>query len=235
MMPNEALPAIRRIEQGREPPADVVAGAAIYNPIVLAIYDAMVMGFANEYAWKCPTPSLVTWYQGHVSSDHLDVGVGTGYHLDHCRFPSGTPRIVLVDLNGNTLRKTARRIRRYRPRAYQLNVLAPFQLPEEPFDSISMNYLLHCLPGTLPEKAIAFDHLLPLLNPGGVVFGSTILSVGVELNSLARAFLAFYNRMGVINNAGDTLADLEACLRSRFSRVELQVVGSVALFSARLA
>jgi hypothetical protein len=80
-----------------------------------------------------------------------------------------------------------------------------------------MNYLLHCLPGTISEKAIAFDHLLPLLNPGGVVFGSTILRVGVELGSLARAFLDFYNRTGVINNAGDTLADLEACLRSRLT------------------
>ncbi len=233
-MPNEALPAIRRIDQGREPPADVLAGAAIYSPLVLAIYDAMVMGFANEYAWKCPTRSLRDWYQDHISSNHLEVGVGTGYHLDHCRFPSDGPRIVLADLNANTLRKSTRRVQRYRPRAYQLNVLAPFQLPEEPFDSISMNYLLHCLPGTLPEKAIALDHLLPLLKTGGVMFGSTILSVGVELSSLARAFLAFYNRMGVINNAGDTLADLDACLRGRFSRVELQIVGSVAMFSGRL-
>ncbi len=233
-MPNGALGAIRRIDQGGKPPADVLAGAAIYNPVVLAFYDAMVMGFANQYAWKCPTRSLLNWYQAHVSSNHLEVGVGTGYHLDRCRFPSNTPRIVLADLNANTLRKTSRRIRRYRPVAYQLDVLSPFQLPEERFDSIGVNYLLHCLPGTLPSKAIAFDHLLPLLNPGGVMFGSTILSVGVELNRFARAFLAFYNRMGVINNAGDSLGDLEACLRSRFSRVELQVVGSVALFSGRL-
>jgi ubiquinone/menaquinone biosynthesis C-methylase UbiE len=231
MRSDEALDAIRRVDQDGDPPAAVLAGAAIYSPLVLSFYDAMVMGFANEYAWKCPTRLLRDRYQAHVSSNHLEVGVGTGYHLDQCRFPSGTPRIVLADLNANALHKAARRVRRFRPRAYQLNVLSPFQLPEEPFDSISMNYLLHCLPGTLSEKAVAFDHLLPLLKPGGVVFGSTILSVGVELGSLARAFLALYNRMGVINNAGDTLADLEACLRSRFSRVELRVVGSVALFS----
>ncbi len=222
---------IQRIDQGGEPPADVRAGAAIYNPLVLALYDAMVMGFANQYAWRCPTRTLLDWYQAHVSSNHLEMGVGTGYQLDRCRFASERPRLVLADLNANALRKTARRVHRYRPTAYQLNVLAPFQLPEKRFDSIAVNYVLHCLPGTLSEKAIAFDHLLPLLNPGGVLFGSTILSLGVELNAVARSFLAFYNRLRVINNAGDGLGELESCLRSRFSRVELRVVGSVALFS----
>ena len=162
------------------------------------------------------------------------MGVGTGYHLDRCRLDSDTPRIVLADLNANTLRATARRIQRYRPTAYQLDVLSPFTLPEEPFESISMNYLLHCLPGTLPEKAVAIHHLLPLLHPAGVLFGSTILRQGVKVAPLARAFLVVYNRMGVINNGEDSLEDLEACLGSRFSRVELQVVGSVALFSGRL-
>jgi SAM-dependent methyltransferase len=223
---------MRRIDQGEAPSAGVLAGAAIYNPLVLAFYDGMVMGLANPLAWKCPTRSLLAWYEAHVSSNHLDVGVGTGYFLDRCRFPTDAPRIVLADLNPNSLRKTARRVRRYRPTAYQLDVLSPFRLPEEPFESIGMNYLLHCLPGRISEKAIAFDHLLPLLKPGGVLFGSTILSVGVEPSFWARGLLGVYNRMHVINNAEDALSDLESCLRARFSRIELRVVGSVALFSA---
>ncbi len=32
-------------------------------------------------------------------------------------------------------------------------------MPEARFDSIGLNFLLHCLPGTLREKAIVFDHL----------------------------------------------------------------------------
>jgi SAM-dependent methyltransferase len=234
-MPPEAPDVIRRVDQGGRPPARVAMGAAIYNPLVLAFYDAAVMGLANQHAWRCPTRTLLDWFEAHVSSNHLDVGVGTGYLLDRCRFPSGTVRVVLADLNANSLRKTARRIHRYRPRSYQLDVLAPFAIPEEPFDSISMNYLLHCLPGRIPVKAAAFDHLLPLLNPGGTLFGSTILGAGGDLTFLARASLAFYNRVGVMNNAGDSLADLERCLKSRFSRVEIRVVGGVALFSGRLA
>ncbi len=105
------------------------------------------------------------------SSVHARQSIAACIAPVHCRFLSGTPRIVLADLNTNALHKAARRIRRYRPTSCQLNVLA-----HEPF-------------------------------------------------------LAFYNRTGVINNAGDTLADLEACLRSRLSQVEIRVVGSVALFS----
>ncbi len=226
--------AVRRIDQGGEPPADVRAGAAIYNPIVLAFYDAMVVHLANQYAWRCPMPVLLEWYGSHVSSNHLEVGVGTGYYLDRCRFAE-RPRLVLADLNASALRKTARRIRRYGPTAYQLNVLAPFELPEAPFDSIAMNYLLHCLPGSIPAKASAFDHVLPLLSPGGVLFGSTILGTAAKVSSLARAMLTLYNRLGVINNARDSLADLEFALRSRLSRVEVRVVGGVALFSGRVA
>lgn len=225
---------IRRIDQGSEPPPEVRAGAAIYGPLVLPLYDAMVMGFSNHHAWKCPTRVLRDWFQAHVTSNHLEVGVGTGYHLDHCRFPSGAPRIVLADLNAATLRSTARRIRRYRPTAYQLDVLSAFQLPgEAPFNSIAMNYLLHCLPGTLLEKAVALDHVRPLLDRGGVLFGSTILGGGAARGPVARALSAVYNRRGIFHNAGDRVEDLEAALRLRFTSVELQVVGCVALFSGR--
>jgi ubiquinone/menaquinone biosynthesis C-methylase UbiE len=232
-MSNEDV-VIHRVDQGERPSPNVRAGAAIYSPVVLAIYDAMVLGLANKYAWRCPNEVLLDWYQAHISPNHLEVGVGTGYHLEHCRF-RGAPRIVLADLNGNALRKAARRIERYRPNAYELNVLAPFELPEAPFDSIAMNYVLHCLPGQIPAKAIAFDHVLRFLKPGGVLFGATILAMGADLNALARGMLAIFNRLGVINNAGDSFAALESSLKSRFSRVEVRVVGSVALFSGRLA
>jgi hypothetical protein len=219
--------AIRRIDQGGEPSRAVRAGAALYGPLVLAVYDAAVMGFNNEHVWRCPTRVLRDWFQAHVSADHLEVGAGTGYHLDRCRFPSETPRVVLADLNGATLRATARRIRRYRPTAYQLDVLSPFQLPgEAPFGSIALNYVLHCLPGSFREKAV--------VAPGGVLLGSTILGGGVAGGRRARALMALFNRMGVFHNEGDRLEDLDAALRGRFPRVELQVVGCVALFSGRV-
>ncbi len=69
---------------------------------------------------------------------------------------------------------------RYSPCVYQHNVFDVIDINEPNFDSISMNYLLHCLPGTIADKMVVFDHLYSLLNPGGVIFGHTIITDSSE-------------------------------------------------------
>ena len=80
-------------------------GAAVYSRPVLAIYDLFVLRFTNTFVWKCPSSHILEFYDHNVSDKHLDVGVGTGYFLDRCRFPSTTPQIALMDLNENSLQK----------------------------------------------------------------------------------------------------------------------------------
>jgi ubiquinone/menaquinone biosynthesis C-methylase UbiE len=209
------------------------AGQAIYTPLMLKAYDISVLGFNNHLIWRCPTRILVDHYNSHVSSNHLDVGVGSGYMLDHCRFPTPSPRLVLMDLNNNCLEMTARRVSRYRPNAVRCNVLEPISFDGEPFDSIGFNYVLHCLPGAIPEKEVAFDHLRGFLRSGGVIFGSTILSQGVERGYLARKTMDLFNSMRSFSNAHDSLADLRRALEDRFRDVSIRTVGCVALFSGR--
>ncbi len=43
------------------------------------------------------------------------------------------------------------------------------------FGSISMFYLLHCLPGPPERKMAVFEHVREVLAPGGVVYGASIL------------------------------------------------------------
>lgn len=212
---------------------DVAAGAAVYKPWVLHGYDAFVHGFSNAFAWRCPTRLLRSLYEHHATDTHLDVGVGSGYFLDRCRFPGHQPRIVLVDLNPEALRFTARRIRRLHPVIHQANVLEPLALEGGPFRSIGLMYLLHCLPGTLRSKGVVFDHLGRYLAADGVLFGATILGRGVTHSRLARALIRLYNARGIFGNAADSLTDLEAALTSRFERHEVRIQGSVALFEAR--
>jgi ubiquinone/menaquinone biosynthesis C-methylase UbiE len=213
--------------------ADVVAGQAAYSSSFLKFYDLLVLGFNNHFAWRCPTTVLVEHYNAHVSADHLDVGVGTGYFLDRCRFPRSDPRLVLMDLNSNSLSAASRRVARYRPETVLRNVLEPIDMEGEPFSSIGLNLLLHCVPGSLKEKAIAFDRLRVHLRPGGVIFGATVLSVGVERNRLARATMRLYTAKGIFHNDQDSLADLQAVLEERFVDVRTRVVGCVGVFSAR--
>ena len=149
-------------------------------------------------------------------------------------FSTPQPRITLMDLNPMSLAYAARRIVRYRPDTFLGNVLEPLDPPTAGFDSISLNYLLHCLPGDMAAKAIVFDHIKPWMNAGGVCFGSTLLQGGVTRNWAAKLLMAQYNRHGVFSNRHDDVETLEAALRARFSRVEIEIVGCAALFCARL-
>ncbi len=212
----------------------ILAGQAIYTRRALKGYDLVVLHLSNRLVWQCPTPRLVEHYNQQVTANHLDVGVGTGYFLDKCHFPTPTPRVALMDLNQNTLDFASRRIARYRPEVYRRNVLETIALDAPKFDSISINYLLHCIPGSIESKSSVLDHLKALMNPGAVIFGSTLLQGGVPRNWLARRLMEFYNKRGVFSNQNDRLSDLTEALRKRFSDVSVEVIGCAALFSGHL-
>ncbi|NIP24757.1 MAG: methyltransferase [candidate division Zixibacteria bacterium] len=212
---------------------DTAPGAALYSNFFLSIYDFIVLGFNNPFAWKCHNSKLLNFYNRHVSGNHLDVGVGSGYYPDKCEFPVSQPRVVLMDLNPNSLAFTANRIQRYKPTTYQVDILQPVSLDIPGFDSISLYYLLHCLPGTMKSKTAAFAHLKTLLNEGGVLFGSTILGQGRPFNFLGQMLMKGNNASGGFSNTQDNLADLEQGLGRHFSEYETEMVGHVAFFVGR--
>ncbi len=221
----------------------VHAAQAVYTPRTLALYDTWVVSFSNRWIWKCPSGLLLDFYQRHITGNHLEVGVGTGYFLDHCHFDStdkhkpphgvSAPRIALLDINPQVLQFASLRLARFHPEVYQQDVLQLFSVDCPRFDSISCNYLFHCLPGTLPQKLCVLDHLLPLMNPQAVLFGSTIVNSTATPGWASRCLSRLYNWYGVFSNQRDDVVTLERELRSRFKQVTLKVIGSVALFSAR--
>ena len=211
----------------------IEAGQAVYSPMVLRTYDWVVLGLSNRFLWRCPTAELRRLYDRNVSDRHLDVGVGTGYFLDRCAWPVARPSITLLDLNPNCLATASRRIRRFAPQAVRANVLAPLP-PLGPFRSAGLCYLLHCLPGTMAEKAAAFDHLVPLLEPGARVFGATIVQGSAPRSRPAQALMNLYNRKRIFSNAEDAVEALDTALRKRFRDVEIGLRGTVALFEAQV-
>lgn len=212
----------------------VLAGQAAYTKTILRVYDLLVLGVSNRFIWKCPAHRLLAHYDRHVTANHLDVGVGTGYFLDKSRFPSANPRIALIDLNPNALETTARRIARYKPAVYRHNVLEPLRIDGQGFDSVAMNYLLHCLPGTFEAKFAAVDHITALMNPGAVLFGATILQDHVNRGRVAKGLSALYNDRGIFCNREDHFDTLKEAMSRRFRDVSIETVGCVALFSGRL-
>lgn len=211
-------------------------GAAVYSPRVLKIYDRWVLGFSNTHAWKCRTDTvLLPFFRQHLSANHLDVGVGSGYYLANTASQPGQ-KVTLLDLNDNSLKAAAARIAHVQPTLVNEDVLQPRGvLGERKFDSISLFYLLHCLPGPMAHKGTAVFHLLRRhLTAGGTLYGATILGDASGHNWIGRRLMKLYNRKGIFGNRQDTLAALESALRRHFAKVTVWQQGHVALFRAEI-
>ncbi len=216
-------------------PEENKPGYAVYSRRSLAIYDTLVLGLSNRFIWRCPSRHLIRHHEENLAACHLDIGVGTGFFLDKARFPERSPQITLLDPNRDCLEIATERISRYKPKSVHADALVPFPRTLGHFDSIGLNYLLHCLPGSMTRKSVIFDHLKPHLSEDGMVFGSTILQGVNPCPPVARKLMSIYNSKGVFANANDTLETLRAELSARFAEVSIQMIGCVALFAARSA
>ncbi|KAA2247285.1 class I SAM-dependent methyltransferase [Solihabitans fulvus] len=211
----------------------VLDGQAFYSRMTLPWYDLIIYRIIFPLFWRCSLRTVQRWYDSRVGARHLEIGVGTGYLPLHSRFPVPDPAITLLDLSPHSLAFTARRLARFRPERIQANVLEPLPVADAAFDSVCMNLLLHCVPGSLRVKGIALAHAAKAVRPGGVVFGSTVLRQGVPVTPQARWLLRTVNRKGIFHNDEDSLDDLRQQLDLHFASSRLVVVGCVAFFEGR--
>ncbi|MFD2179740.1 class I SAM-dependent methyltransferase [Veronia pacifica] len=203
----------------------------IYNSQILQVYDFWVLGMTNLFFWKCPTRVITEKFEISLSKNHIDVGVGSGYFLDHC-LKKDTCRIGLVDANKTCLSATSKRIKRFRPETYVADIRDPLNVETEQFDSMSLNFVLHGLPGTMDEKSVVLGNVLKLLRPGGKLFGSTVLcDSSLDTGVAAKTLMKIYNKFGIYSNQSDTLNELKKVLNEHLDYIEIDIVGCVAVFS----
>ncbi|KAI0070220.1 hypothetical protein K474DRAFT_1609087, partial [Panus rudis PR-1116 ss-1] len=189
---------------------------------------------------------------------HLDIGVGTGHYLAlaaRSRALRNVSSVTLFDLSPLTLSMAEERLRKA---GYEGEIKVVQDEKHEPsqqtFNSISLFYLLHCLPGNMYTKSSkvfsSLKHRLssppstpPQLdsdpnslrhNGGGVLYGATVPGERyASHNWLGKMWLRYYNRQGVISNTEDSREGLEVALREHFGEVDIWEEGRVVLFVAR--
>lgn len=207
-------------------------GAKVYTPLTLKLYDWWVLNISNDIAWRCPTKEyLLPHFLRNLSSNHLDVGVGTGYYLTHA--PENRA-ISLMDLNNSSLKAASARVGEARIKSkikHDVFEAYPESLRNK-FDSISMFYLLHCLPGYMAEKEIIIKNAKMALTNNGVLYGATILGDEVKHNAFGKKLMRIYNNKGIFSNANDSEKHLKKILSEHFESTEITIIGTVALFSA---
>ncbi|WP_371826919.1 methyltransferase type 12 [Microvirga sp. VF16] len=196
-----------------------MAGQAVYTPRTLDVYDVVVLGLSNTLIWKCPTQRLLDHYNDNVSDRHLDVGVGTGWFLDHCRFPSDQPQITLLDLNPVCLEGAAARILPARD--------GPFCLH---WPKLSAGLSSGC-PGA--EGSGLRSSQAASCSRRGCVRLNPFVAQGVGRSGSARALMGFYNAKGIFSNQQDSVDDLRRELATWFDEVRVEIIGCAALFAAR--
>jgi SAM-dependent methyltransferase len=141
------------------------------------------------------------------------------------------PTTYLLDPNVNVLGHASRRLQRLDVTTVEADVLKPLPL-EGLFDSAALNGVLHCLPGPLSRKAAAVANVAAVLAPTGVLFGASILGDSGRHSWLARNMLRANNRRGTFDNLDDTEDGLRQILEAPFERVEMETIGSMAIFAA---
>ena len=204
-----------------------------YTKLGLHLYDPLIVNLVAPRVWGCSPDVLVDHYREHVTSNHADLGVGTGYFLDRCGFDAPNPRLALIDLQPNCLAYTARRLSRYRPVTYVRDVLRPIDdIAGGPFDSIALPGIIHCLAGDLTQKSRVFDSIAPLTRAGTRVFGYTLVYDGVQDRIRRTLVHPLLNGLRVIDNRNDHLSDLRRELNARFTACRIELIGCMALFSA---
>ena len=205
-------------------------GQADYSRALLRLYDPLVLGPIARFVWRYPVDEHVRLYRKHTRSNHLDVGPGTGFFLEHAGLPDGA-RVTILDPNPNVLRHVERRLRNLDVTAVQADVLKPLPTPG-PFDSAALSLVLHCLPGPLERKALAIANIARVMAPDGVLFGATVLGPSGRHTRLGRAFLWAFNKRGAFGNLDDTEEGIREILERSFRTVELRTVAGTAVFVA---
>jgi SAM-dependent methyltransferase len=205
-------------------------GQAGYNSFMLAIYDPFVLGFMTRAVWRSPMRPVVERYRNHMRRRHLDIGPGTGYFIEKAAPPPGA-EITLLDANKKVLAHSSRRLAALNPSTIEADVMKPLPVDGR-FDSAALNFVLHCLPGPQSSKAVAVRNVAAVLESDGVLFGGTVLGMSERHSRPARAVLRVFNRQGAFDNMGDTADGLRDILNDSFEDVTVDIVGSVALFTA---
>ena len=205
-------------------------GQSDYTRLLLDLYDPIVLGLVARIVWRCPTSQLVARYRTRIRHPHLEVGPGTGYFVERSGLPKGSA-VTLLDPNPNVLVHAARRLRGYEVTTVEADVLKPLPV-SGPFESAALHLVIHCLPGPAYRKALAVANVAAVLAPGGILFGASVLGTSVRHTWLAQRVLTAFNRRGAFDNLDDTEEGLRQMLAASFERVEMETIGSIAIFAA---
>ena len=100
------------------------------------------------------------------------------------------------------------------------------------FNSVGINYVLHCVPGNLETK---LDNLISNLGDNKYnLFGASVVCDPLHMNVIAEYELMFLNAFGIFHNNNDTYEELDEYLNRTGLHFTLEKQGYVAIFNIQV-
>lgn len=199
----------------------------------LRIGDYFNYEIVYKHIWGCSVSVLKEHFKPLVSDTHLDLSVKSGYLLSHL-LGTKTSKVVIADRCSKNLARSSVYLARFQPETLHLDPRTTFNTLRGSYDSVSINFLLQELPGPIEHKGrLVFNDVYNILESGGVVFGSTLVSRGITKPYLTKKLMRHMNRNLTLRNNLDSPSAIKRSLTKYFTDIRVEVIGCVALFSAR--
>ena len=219
-------------ERDRDP---VPVGASVYNRYSLVLYDLLVHFFSNRFVWRCPTVHLIEHARACLSPKHLEMGIGSGKLFQKVSVGRAFERLAIADVNLDCLGFARKVLHQENPETWKVNLLNPREEIQRlsGFQSIGLNYVLHCLPLEFREKLELCGRLMDrCLEDGGVLSGCTLFP-NLNPSRFSRKLMGFYNRRGVFHNQSDDPKLFWEWIDARGLDPQFYTVGCVGFFSLK--
>ena len=194
----------------------------------IKFYDFLVNDLNCRYAWRCHKDNIFKNYQKNLKTDHLEIGPGSGYFLKPEFHQKKINKLFLMDINQPILEASKQNLNKYFTNIQTLN----FNIFDKPMnslkiDSVGINYVLHCVPGSLDQK---LEKLYLNLPKNTNIFGATVISDIDRQTPLSKLELKLLNYKGVFNNDLDFSNNFLDFVSKNRLPYSYKIIGNVLIF-----
>jgi ubiquinone/menaquinone biosynthesis C-methylase UbiE len=96
-----------------------------YSKLIFSVYDRFLLNYALPLIWKVKKSDVQLFYQNHISSDHLDIGAGTGYFIQNCEHLPANFKLSVMDINPICLKICEIQLQKFNPILQEQDGLTP--------------------------------------------------------------------------------------------------------------
>ena len=144
--------------------------------------------------------NIFNQYNKYLGRNHLEIGPGSGYFLKN----KNINNLTLIDINQDILNYSYNNLisNNYEIKIKNHNIFNQELKLNSEFDSVGLNYVLHCIPGRIENNIDSIINNLKNKNDY-ILFGSSVLNDVNLQTRLSKLELIYLNKNKVFHNTND--------------------------------